>query len=206
MIEKLVSNRVFLDVSITLKNSHLLRFSSNQNLRKITIDPRVDQGQNSLVTLIYYKIHLLENNEDISAYLWKNINPTSSWYAMKIRDGDRLITLNGQDVIRMSYEEIYSIMIEKKLPFICQVVWHPELYITLSNIGNSNTGQQQNNSSRSERLMSDNMYEYLTRIIRNLFDYHPKEPFIFFKNQETSSDTQTESYSFAQRQLKLLSV
>jgi hypothetical protein len=199
MIEKLVSNRVFLDVSITLKNSHLLRFSSNQNLRKMTFDPRVDQGQNSLVTLIYYKIHLLENNEDIYAYLWKNINPTSSWYAMKIRDGDRLITLNGQDVIRMSYEEIYSIMIEKKLPFICQVVWHPELYITLSNIGNSN-------SSRFERLMNDNMYEYLTRIIRNLFDYHPKEPFIFFKNQETSNDTQTESYSFAQRQLTLLSV
>ena len=195
MVEN-VSNRVCLDVSINLKNRNLLQFSSNQNLRTITIDP----SGNSEVTLICYEIHLLKTSEQIFAYLLKNIKPTSSWYAMKIRDGDRLITINGQDVIRMSSEEIYSIMIEKKLSFICQVVWHPELYIE---IGNSNIDQEQSNPVR---LVNDNMYEYLTRMIRNLLDYRPKEPYLSFKTQELPSDGQTESYSFAQRQLTLLSV
>jgi len=157
--------------------------------------------------LICYKIHLLEENEEVFAYLLKNILPTSSWYAMKIRDGDRLITLNGQDVIRMSYEEIYSIMIEKKLPFICQLVWHPELYIEIGNFDKTMfIDHELSNPIRSERLITDNMYEYLTRIIRNLLDYRPNEPCLLFKNQEVSSDTQTDSYSFAQRQLTLLSV
>ena len=57
------------------------------------------------------------------------MNPTSTWYDLKIRDGDRLITLNGQNVTELSYEHIYSSMMEEKLPLTCQIVWHPELYI-----------------------------------------------------------------------------
>lgn len=51
---------------------------------------------------------------------------------MNIRDGDRLVTLNGQDVTRLSHEMIYSSIVEKNLPFTFEVVWHPELYINLS--------------------------------------------------------------------------
>jgi type II secretory pathway component PulC len=79
--------------------------------------------------LICYKIHLIQQNEDVFVYLFKNINPMSIWYDMKIRDGDRLVTLNEQDVTRISYENIYSSIIEKKNSFTCQVVWLPELYI-----------------------------------------------------------------------------
>jgi type II secretory pathway component PulC len=91
-----------------------------------------DQVQNSEVTLICYKIHLLQQNEEVFVYLFKNINPTSIWYEMKIREGDRLITLNEQDVTRISYENVYSIMNHEKTPFTCQVIWHPELYIEFS--------------------------------------------------------------------------
>ncbi|CAF5108782.1 unnamed protein product, partial [Rotaria sp. Silwood1] len=87
--------------------------------------------QNSDVTLICYKIQLIKKNKEIFAYLFKNVNPTSIWYDMNIRDGDRLVTLNEQDVTQLSYENIYSLIIEKKLPFTCEIVWHPELYIDL---------------------------------------------------------------------------
>ena len=48
---------------------------------------------------------------------------------MKIRDGDRLVTLNEQDVTRLQSEHVHSVIIESKAPVTYQVVWHPELYI-----------------------------------------------------------------------------
>lgn len=118
-----------------MKNGNFLQLPSNENLRQIHIDPnehiikKSDQLQNFDVTLICYKIYLLQEKEEIFLYLFKNIHPTSIWYDMKIRDGDRLITLNKENVARISYENIYSTIIEKKIPFTCQVIWHPELYI-----------------------------------------------------------------------------
>lgn len=54
------------------------------------------------------------------------------------------------------------------------------------------------------------MYEDLTQIVRNLLDYCPKEPHKLLKEisktREPSIDNQTDSYSFAQRQLTILSV
>jgi len=54
------------------------------------------------------------------------------------------------------------------------------------------------------------MYEELTQIVRNLLDYRPNEPHKLFeelsKKRELSIDNQTDSYSFAQRQLTILSV
>ena len=79
--------------------------------------------------LICYRIHLDKENQDIFVYLFKNVNPIGVWYNMQIRDGDRLVSLNDQDVSRVPYENIYSVMIEEKVPFTCQVVWQPELYI-----------------------------------------------------------------------------
>ncbi len=72
---------------------------------------------------------MIQENENVFVYLFKNVNPTGILYSMKIRDGDRLITLNEQDVTRISYEHVYASMIEKNIPFTCQVIWHPELYI-----------------------------------------------------------------------------
>jgi hypothetical protein len=74
---------------------------------------------------------LIKENEEVFTYIFKNVNPTSTWYDLKVRDGHRLLTLNGQDVTRIPYEHIYSSMIENKISFTCQVVWHPELYIEL---------------------------------------------------------------------------
>jgi hypothetical protein len=65
----------------------------------------------------------------VFAYLFKNVDPTSAWYDMKIRDGDRLVTLNGQDVTSISHETIYSAMMEEKGISKCRIIWHPELYI-----------------------------------------------------------------------------
>ena len=62
-------------------------------------------------------------------YLLKNIDPTGIWYEKKVRDGDRLIRLNGDDTTRMSYESVHTTMNETKVPFTCQLVWHPELYL-----------------------------------------------------------------------------
>ncbi|CAF1430299.1 unnamed protein product [Rotaria sordida] len=119
----------FKNVFIKLKTNNLLQLPLNQNQKQITVDP--NKFQNFDVTLICYKIHLMKKNQDIFAYLFKNVNPTGIWYDMNIRDGDRLITLNGQDVTRLSYENVYSLIIEKKIPFTCEIVWHPELYIEL---------------------------------------------------------------------------
>ncbi|CAF3288774.1 unnamed protein product [Rotaria sp. Silwood2] len=205
-----------------------LKLPLNQTEKHITIDP--NEFQNLDVTLICYKIHLRKKNEEVFAYLFKNVNPTGIWYDMNIRDGDRLVTLNGQNVTQLSYENIYSLIIEKKLPFTCEVVWHPELYIDLETCINKNIDNEQDYSiiSQTSKISSDilkessdhktligiNIYENLTHTLRHLFDYHPKEPYKLFKElskkfyekeQELSINNQEESYSFAQRQLNFLS-
>lgn len=124
-------NRFYLEISVTLKNTDLLQLPLNQNLRQIKIDPNESDVNQFNATLICYNIHLIRKNENIFAFLFKNIHPSSIWYNMRIRDGDRLITLNEQDVTQLSYEDVYSILIEKNISFTCQVVWHPELYIHL---------------------------------------------------------------------------
>lgn len=48
------------------------------------------------------------------------------------------------------------------------------------------------------------MYEHLTQILRNLFDYQPREPGVLFKQREISNPI--DSYSFAQKQYSCLSV
>ncbi|CAF3566992.1 unnamed protein product [Rotaria sordida] len=218
----------FKNVFIKLKTNNLLQLPLNQNQKQITVDP--NKFQNFDVTLICYKIHLMKKNQNIFAYLFKNVNPTGIWYDMNIRDGDRLITLNGQDVTRLSYENVYSLIIEKKIPFTCEIVWHPELYIELETCINKNIEQEQDYSiiSQASKISSDilkesfdyktligiNMYENLTYTLRYLFDYHPKEPYKLYKElskkfyekkQELSNNNQEESYLFAQRQLTFLS-
>ncbi|CAF4502812.1 unnamed protein product, partial [Rotaria sp. Silwood2] len=213
---------------VKLKTNNILQLPLNQTEKHITIDP--NEFQNLDVTLICYKIHLRKKNEEVFAYLFKNVNPTGIWYDMNIRDGDRLVTLNGQNVTQLSYENIYSLIIEKKLPFTCEVVWHPELYIDLETCINKNIDNEQDYSiiSQTSKISSDilkessdhktligiNIYENLTHTLRHLFDYHPKEPYKLFKElskkfyekeQELSINNQEESYSFAQRQLNFLS-
>ena len=121
----------------------MLQVPGHERPREITIDPSesaverrmverflsVDQGQSSEVLIICYRIHLLRENNDVFAYLLKNINPNGVWYEKKVRDGDRLIRLDGQDTTHIPYENVYSMMHETDVPFTCQVVWHPELYL-----------------------------------------------------------------------------
>lgn len=96
------------------------------NIREVL---SIDQSQSSDVLILCYRICILGENEDVFVYLLKNINPTGIWYEKKVRDGDRLIRLNGDETIHMSYESVYAIINETKLPFACQLVWHPELYL-----------------------------------------------------------------------------
>lgn len=122
------SNRVIVDVFVKLNNSNLLRLPVKQDRREIVINPSecIDRKEDPDVTLICYKIHLTKENKDIFAYLFKNINPISKWYDKQIRDGDRLVALNGQDV---SCDDLYSSIMKQQVPFTCQIVWHPELYM-----------------------------------------------------------------------------
>ena len=79
--------------------------------------------------ILCYRIDMFGENGDVFVYLLKNINPMGIWYEKNVRDGDRMIRLNGDDTTRMSYESVCAIMNETKLPFACQLVWHPELYL-----------------------------------------------------------------------------
>ncbi len=71
-------------------------------------------------------------------------------------------------------------------------------------LGILNTNQIQDNSIKSQRLIDDNMYEYLADILRNVLDYHPEEPYLLFKKQELSNDNNLNPV--VERQLTLLSV
>ncbi|CAF1587587.1 unnamed protein product [Rotaria sp. Silwood1] len=218
----------FKNVFVKLETNHLLQLPLDQNQKQIIVDP--NKFQNSDVTLICYKIQLIKKNKEIFAYLFKNVNPTSIWYDMNIRDGDRLVTLNEQDVTQLSYENIYSLIIEKKLPFTCEIVWHPELYIDLETYIYKNIDQEQDYSiiSQTSKIPSDmlkeifdhktligiNIYDNLIHTLRYLFDYHPKQSYKIFeelskifyeKKQELSINNQEESYLFAQKQLTFLS-
>ena len=50
---------------------------------------------------------------------------------MSIRDGDRLLTIDGKEIRNMTFETIHSAMIEATMPYTCEIAWHPELYIDL---------------------------------------------------------------------------
>lgn len=81
--------------------------------------------------LLCYEIHLISTNSEAFVYIFKNVEPTGHCYHKSIREGDRLINFNGQDMTHLSHEHIYTLIIENKNPFTCEVVWHPELYIDL---------------------------------------------------------------------------
>ncbi|CAF3944671.1 unnamed protein product [Rotaria magnacalcarata] len=211
------------DVFVKLKTSNLLRLPLNQIQKEITIDP--NECQNPDVTLICYKIHLITNNKEVFAYIFKNVNPAGIWYDKNIRDGDRLITLNGQDVTHLSYENIYSSIMESKLSLTCKVVWHPELFIDLETSINENdsimspTSKIQSDTlkefSDSKTLLGVNIHKQLTHVLHYLFNFHPQEPYQLFerlvantsfeKDLELTMDNRKESNLFIQRQLQLLS-
>ncbi|CAF2991559.1 unnamed protein product [Rotaria socialis] len=202
----------FKNVFVKLKTTNLLRLPLNQIQKEITIDP-IDEFQNPDVTLICYKIQLITNNTEVFAYLFKNVNPAGIWYDKNVRDGDRLITLNGQDVTHLSYENIYSSIMENKLSLTCKVVWHPELFIDLeTSTIQSDTLKE---FSDSKTLMGVNIHKQLTDILHYLFNFHPQEPYQLFerlvantsfeKGTELTMDNIKESNLFIQRQLQLLS-
>ncbi|CAF3446078.1 unnamed protein product [Rotaria socialis] len=186
----------FKNVFVKLKTTNLLRLPLNQIQKEITIDP--NEFQNPDVTLICYKIHLTTNNKEVFAYLFKNVNPTGIWYDKNIRDGDRLITLNGHDVTHLSYENIYSSIMESKLSLTCKVVWHPELFIDLETSINeddsimSPTSKIQSDAlkefSDSKTLMGVNIHKQLTDILHYLFNFHPQEPYQLFERAFTVGD------------------
>lgn len=114
--------------SIELRNRNSIQLPSDQKRKQSLIDPnKIEQN----IPLICYRIHLIHEKQEIFVYLFKNIDPNSTWYEKKIREGDRLIALNDQDTISMSSEKVYSIMTENQSSFTCQVIWHPELYFEL---------------------------------------------------------------------------
>jgi len=50
------------------------------------------------------------------------------------------------------------------------------------------------------------MYEHLTQILRNIFDYHPKEPRRLIEELSKKQELSIDSYLFAQKQFTILSV
>lgn len=157
----------------------------------------MDQDQSAEGRILCCRIHLVTEGTDVFAYLLKNINPNGIWYEKNVRDGDRLMRLNGQDTTHMSYENVYSIM---TVPFTCQVVWHPDLYLEF------NKKRKEDYSNGSSRLIDDQTYAYFSDMIHHLLNYRPKEPYQFVKRQELSDDLLIESSSWAQKQFTLLSV
>ena len=86
------------------------------------------------MTLLCYEVRLLQENDTSFVYFFKNINPNGVWHRMKVRDGDRLVILNGEETLRKTQENVHSILIDKTFSFTFQVVWHPELYIQLGKL------------------------------------------------------------------------
>ena len=138
--------------------------------------------------------------EPAYAYVFQDVHPAGRWYQMKIRNGDRMLKVNDQDVMRLSHERVRSIITDEDVPFSCQIVWHPELYMEL--------GERGDPHEHGEPLALD-MYEHLKDSLRQLFDQQPDDPqqiiheLLRKRGNETGKGN---AYAFAQKQWALLSV
>jgi len=181
--------------SIELKTRQSIQSPLNQVRKQIVID--VSNKTNSKTTLISYQIRLIYENRNVFVYLFKNIDPHSIWYEKKIREGDRLISLNEQDTITIPPEQIYSIMTDENQPtFKCEVIWHPELYMEFI----SETDNKHSNEFK--RMINENLYEYLTKTVNYLLDYQPKNACLFVEKLLPT----IESNKISEKQFNLLLV
>jgi hypothetical protein len=90
-----------------------------------------EQSSDVSATLIYYRVCDMFNEQVDIACLFRHVSPTSHWYAMDIRDGDRLLAINDRNIRYMTSNEIRSLLNKHTTALTCEIIWHPELYINL---------------------------------------------------------------------------
>ena len=184
---------------MALKGRDALRSPLDQSQRQIRVDLRSPgQWPYPEATLVCYEI--IGGAKPAYAYLFQNVNPAGRWYTMKVRDGDRILKVNEQDVTQLSHERVHSMITDEHEAFSCHIVWHPELYMELGGCGDP--------YQQGEPLALD-MYEHLKDSLRYLFDRQPDDPqqLIHERLKKRADDTHEDNaYAFAQRQWSLLSV
>ncbi|CAF1444669.1 unnamed protein product, partial [Adineta ricciae] len=197
----LLSTMKFQNVSLSLTNKTSISSISTENYREIMIDP--NPSQDADVTLLCYEIRLLQENDTVFVYFFKNTSPNGVWHRMKVRDGDRLVILNGEETLRKTQENVHSILTDKTFSFTFQVVWHPELYIQLEISNRSNTLI----SHRSDKtLLNNDIYDQVVRILRHHLLYRPNRPYKLVEElYRTNMTDETESFLDVKKQLAILS-
>lgn len=209
------------EISKELNNNHILKIPNDQQHRKI----QIELDSSSSIPLIYFDVHLKRENQQKSIFIFKDIDPQSIWHRNGFRDGDRLLTIDDQHCTSMTGDEIHSFITEKTTSFICEIIWHPEVFLELSNcffllqiillsdhtrfIDTDGSPEHEKDQHDLTNFNQSTLYPSITELVRHLLTFRPKQPEKFsipFDTPEEISLIDNRSLVEAQQRLLLVSV